>query len=185
MIAPLVRHMRLRGMPASILRTEGILIDPLGALLAVVVFEVVVADTPGRAALGVAGTVVTTVAAGCVLGLAGAVGLTWLFRHRPVPEMLQNALVLGTVVGVFGLAEWVPRGGLLVRGGHGSPSERSGAGGPVTCSSSPRRCGSSSSARSSWCWGRASTCRSSGTPRAAVRRCWRPRSSSPGPSPWL
>ncbi len=106
-IAPLVRHLRLRGQPASILRTEGILIDPLGALLAVVVFEVILADTPGRAAAEIAGTVAAAILAGCALGLAGALGLMWVLRRYPSPEMLENALVLGMVVAVFGAAEAV------------------------------------------------------------------------------
>src|SRR5690606_21962106 len=55
-IGPLLRQVRPRGRLGPILRTEGILIDPLGAVLALLVFEVVEAEQTGQAVVSILGT---------------------------------------------------------------------------------------------------------------------------------
>jgi len=42
-ILPLLRHLRPSGDVGSILKWEGIVIDPIGAILAVIVFQVIIA----------------------------------------------------------------------------------------------------------------------------------------------
>ncbi|MDO6461463.1 sodium:proton antiporter [Granulosicoccaceae sp. 1_MG-2023] len=100
-IVPLLRTVRPRASVANILRWEGILIDPVGALLAVLVFEFIVsgggADGTGHTAI-VFGQVIL---AGVLLGaLAG-----WLFglvlRHHWLPEYLQSFVALMLVFAVF------------------------------------------------------------------------------------
>jgi NhaP-type Na+/H+ or K+/H+ antiporter len=43
-IVPLLRHLRPSGQVGSILKWEGIVIDPIGAILAVLVFQVIIAE---------------------------------------------------------------------------------------------------------------------------------------------
>lgn len=106
-IGPLLGHVRPRGRVGPILRTEGILIDPLGAVLALLVFEVVRAEQTEEALASIAATVAAVAGAGVVLGLAGA-ALVWaLIRWFLVPDHLQQATVLATVVVVFALADHI------------------------------------------------------------------------------
>ena len=104
-IGPLLRQVRPRGRLGPILRTEGILIDPLGAVLALLVFEVVEAEQTGQAVVSILGTLAGVGLSGALLGLAGA-ALVWAaMRWFLVPDHLQQAVVLGTVLVVFALAD--------------------------------------------------------------------------------
>ncbi len=69
-VIPLLREARLRPRITKILRWEGILIDPIGAVLAVVTFEAVV-EGHGQAP-GAIRAVAATVGAGTIVGLVVA-----------------------------------------------------------------------------------------------------------------
>ena len=98
-IGPLLRHVRPVGTAGPILRWEGIVIDPIGALLAVLVFEVILSGSvqPTSIALAVARTVVI----GGGLGLLAAALLTLLLARHAIPDFLQNAASLMLVLAVF------------------------------------------------------------------------------------
>lgn len=97
-IQPLLRHLRLTEPAASLLRWEGILIDPIGAVLAVLVFEAIVesggADVlTAETLLGLASAAIV----GTATGLAGAWGLRIVVSRYYLPDYLQNPVVLATV----------------------------------------------------------------------------------------
>jgi NhaP-type Na+/H+ or K+/H+ antiporter len=98
-VGPLLRHIRPVGTAGPILRWEGIVIDPIGALLAVLVFEVILSGSvqPMSIALAVARTVVI----GGGLGLLAAALLTLLLARHAIPDFLQNAASLMLVLAVF------------------------------------------------------------------------------------
>lgn len=103
-IVPLLRSVRLTSHLANILRWEGIVIDPIGALLAVLVFEFIISGSSG-AALGhtfqlFAGQILTGLAIGSVAGYALGVAL----RRFWIPEFLHNTTALMFVIGVFALS---------------------------------------------------------------------------------
>lgn len=104
-IGPLLRQVRPRGRVGPILQAEGILIDPVGAILALLVFEVVHVEQQGGAVTTVLGTLGRVGASGLVVGLLGAAvvwaGLRWFL----VPDHLEQAVVLATVVVTFAAAD--------------------------------------------------------------------------------
>jgi NhaP-type Na+/H+ or K+/H+ antiporter len=102
-IIPLLRHARLRRRPSSILKWEGIVNDPIGALLAVLVFGVVATESGGAAL--VAKGVGLTVLASAVLGGLGAWLLAKAFRRGLVPEYLKGPMLLGSALVVYLLAD--------------------------------------------------------------------------------
>lgn len=113
-IGPLLRHLRLEGQVGSILRWEGILIDPVGAMLAVLVFAAVRAVGIREAAGSVAAQLLLTAGVGIGLGMLAAVSLVVLLRRYWIPDSLQNAVSLATVFAVFALADHLQReSGLL------------------------------------------------------------------------
>ncbi len=104
-IGPMLRQVRPRGRVGPILQTEGILIDPLGAVLALVVYEVVHAGQGEDAVGAILATLGSVGLWGTLLGLAGA-ALVWaLIRWFLVPDHLQQATVLATVVVVFAVSD--------------------------------------------------------------------------------
>ena len=114
-IGPLLRHVRPVGPVAAILKWEGIVIDPIGAILAVLVLDGVVASHGLR---GTAETVVITVAktagVGLGVGLVGAAVLVVLLWRFWVADHLQNPFALAVVLAAFVTAELAaPDSGLL------------------------------------------------------------------------
>jgi NhaP-type Na+/H+ or K+/H+ antiporter len=100
-IVPLLRQMRPSLQVGNTLKWEGILIDPVGAILAVLVFEVLL-----EGGLEVAWTVgslglLKTVVIGVVLAGVGAGLMIWVLDRRWVPEFLQSPLSLTLVVAAF------------------------------------------------------------------------------------
>lgn len=102
-IIPLLRQARLRRRPASFLKWEGIINDPTGALLAVVIFEyyvVVGADSLSAMALRVGIGLLFAAACGVSLGFA----LGKVFRAGLVPEYLKGPAALAVAIGAYALA---------------------------------------------------------------------------------
>ncbi len=103
-ILPLLRDVRPEGPVGSILRWEGILIDPVGATLALLVFDTIL-QTNLREATGEAViSLLQIVIIGAALGWAGARGLAYLLKHYLIPDHLQNAFTLMAVIVVFALS---------------------------------------------------------------------------------
>ncbi|MBF0288712.1 MAG: sodium:proton antiporter [SAR324 cluster bacterium] len=103
-IMPMLRHIQLKGMLGSIIKWEGITIDPVGAVLAVLVFEALVLGTLEQIAWLTAFGLLKTLLIGTLLGFAGAGFLILFFKNYWVPDFLQNAVVLMTVIATFTLS---------------------------------------------------------------------------------
>lgn len=106
-IAPLLRQARLRRRPAALLQWEAIVNDPVGALAAVLAFEVVgvlmTASGPGHAIVLLAGGIALATALG---GLAGW-GLARAFANALVPEYMKVAVLFVSVLVVFAVSDAV------------------------------------------------------------------------------
>lgn len=110
-VLPLLRFVRVREPVNSILRWEGIFIDPVGATLAIVVLDAIITDE--SAATGVE-RVLTTALSGTAAGLLGAAVLTLLINRHWVPDNLHNPFTLAVVVAAFAGADVVrPEAGLF------------------------------------------------------------------------
>jgi len=99
-IVPMLRVVRPRSSIANILRCEGIVIDPIGALLAVVVFSFIVSRDQGGWSQSLA-TFASVIACGCLLGAFGGWAFGTVLRRHWLPEYLQNLAALAAVLGVF------------------------------------------------------------------------------------
>lgn len=116
-ITPLLKHVRPRGRVGNIARWEGIIIDPIGATLAVLVFEVssrVHAPTLASAIGDATLIISTTLLVGGALGLFGAALLVVLLYRYWIPDTLHNPVVLMVLTAVFTLANTIQQeSGLL------------------------------------------------------------------------
>lgn len=105
-IGPLLRNVRPTANVSSVLKWESILIDPLGALLAVVVFDIIVAEGPaGDFRLQALVTFSRIVITGMVLGVLGGLFVREVVRRHAVPDYLRELFVLATVLTVFALSD--------------------------------------------------------------------------------
>lgn len=113
-ITPILRHIPLKQDVSAVLRWEGILIDPIGALVAVLVFEFISVDAGGaftKTAFVEFGKIVLF---GSTFGFAFAHGLNFIMNKRLIPHYLLNVFALASVLGVFVLAdEFAHESGLL------------------------------------------------------------------------
>lgn len=105
-IVPLLNHIRPGGKVGPILKWEGIVIDPIGALLAVLVFEAIASAGPGDVAVRAAVGVLYTVILGGGLGVAAAWLMSFVLRRYLVQDSLINPLTLALVLGVFALSNY-------------------------------------------------------------------------------
>ncbi len=103
-IGPLLQHIRLGGRLASLLRWEGIVIDPLGAIFAVLVFQVVRAGELHFPVWETSFEFGQTLLAGTVAGVISGIVLIVLLRRFLIPDFLENAVTLMLVLATFGLA---------------------------------------------------------------------------------
>lgn len=92
-IMPIIRSIKPTPALSSVLKWEGVIIDPLGAVLAVLVFEAVFASTPLRATFGI----VQAISIGLILGFAGGLILIYLLSKRLLPDFLQNPATLAVL----------------------------------------------------------------------------------------
>lgn len=102
-IVPLLRAVRPKAGIATVLRWEGIVIDSVGALLAVLVYQFVitrVASVDDRW-MTVGLTFLSVIGVGVVLGAAGGYLLGILLRRHWLPDFLINMVVLAAVLTVF------------------------------------------------------------------------------------
>lgn len=96
-IVPMLRTLRPNTRIANTLRWEGIVIDPLGALFAVLIFEAVMTHEKGHTI----GRFVMTVGWSVLIGLVAGRVLGFLLRRQLIPEYLQTYGVLALVLLVF------------------------------------------------------------------------------------
>jgi len=113
-VGPLISQLRLKTRPATVLEAEGVLIDPIGAILAVVVLSIALEPDPG--ALASEGQdLAMRVGVGLLAGVAGAYALAGLLKARRIlPEEYVNVFVLAAVLLLFqGCEELVSHSGIL------------------------------------------------------------------------
>lgn len=104
-ITPILRNIPLKQDVSAVLRWEGILIDPIGALVAVLVYEFISVDVGGaftKTAFIEFGKIVLF---GSTFGFTFAHGLNFIMNRRLIPHYLLNVFALACVLGVFVLAD--------------------------------------------------------------------------------
>ncbi len=100
-IIPLLRQVRPTETAGSVLKWEGIVNDPIGAMMAVLVFEIIMSggfsNITGSAGL----IILQTIFYGTTLGAMGAGLIYIMLKKHWIPDYLQNPFTLMVVVGAF------------------------------------------------------------------------------------
>ena len=106
-VMPMLRTVRPVRKVANILRWEGIVIDPIGALLAVLAFDFYIAVRKVAALESIVALFLTLLAAGVALGLVAGYGLGAILRRHWLPEYLRSSFTLLIVFATFAIAELI------------------------------------------------------------------------------
>jgi NhaP-type Na+/H+ or K+/H+ antiporter len=104
-ITPILRNIPLKKDVSAVLKWEGILIDPIGALVAVLVFEFISVEAGGeftKTALIEFGKIVLF---GSTFGFTFAHALNFSINKKLIPHYLLNVFALASVLGVFVLSD--------------------------------------------------------------------------------
>ncbi len=127
-IGPLLRHVRPTGSVGSVLKWEGIVIDPIGAMAAVLTFEAILGglgraspdDAAGAANVAIQGVggflrgAALTGGVGIGIGVVAAVLLVVALRRFWIPDYLQTPMTFMLVAGAFVASNAVvPESGLF------------------------------------------------------------------------
>jgi len=110
-VMPLLRVVRPREPTGSILRWEGILIDPVGAGLAIVVLDAIISE---RSWLRILVRVATTFGAGLLVGAIIAGFVVWALSRHLINDHLHIPVTLAAIIGADGVANALrPEAGLV------------------------------------------------------------------------
>lgn len=104
-ITPILRNIPLKKDVSAVLKWEGILIDPIGALVAVLVFEFISVDAGGEYTKTVFIEFGKIVLFGFTFGFTFAHALNFIMNRKWVPHYLMNVFALAAVLGVFVLSD--------------------------------------------------------------------------------
>lgn len=103
-IMPLLRQAHLKSKPANVLKWEGIVNDPLGALFAVGGYEFIRFSQMDASMTLVFAKLIFAAIFGTVIGIVTGVGLAWAFRRGHIPEYLKAPVVLAWVLFIYVMA---------------------------------------------------------------------------------
>lgn len=104
-VGPILQTVRPTRRVGSILKWESIFIDPVGAMLAVITFNVITSDREGPGTLDVVLDVVLFIADGVVAGTLVAAGAVFVLRRHWVPEHLVSLFGLASALAAYMAAE--------------------------------------------------------------------------------
>ncbi|MGM0896822.1 MAG: cation:proton antiporter [Bacillota bacterium] len=105
-IMPLLRQAKLKSRPAALLKWEGIIVDPFGALLALFAFQFVL-FAEGEVTAAAFGLFFLASLFATVLGAGAGLGMGWMFERGQIPEFLKSPMVFGVVLLTFVLSDIV------------------------------------------------------------------------------
>ncbi|MGR8932283.1 MAG: cation:proton antiporter [Gammaproteobacteria bacterium] len=106
-VVPMLRTVRPSANVAKILRWEGIVIDPIGAFLGVLVFQFIISEADTGAMGQTLILFFKTLFLSSCIGCAAGYGFGLMIRHHLLPEFLHNIAALALVFGVFAFANSV------------------------------------------------------------------------------
>lgn len=107
-VIPILRNVRPNERINNVLKWEGILIDPLGALIAVLVYGFIQSSTiKHEDTIEVFKEFFITIASGVFIGTIAAFFLRWVLNKNRIPAYLRNVFTLGLVIFAFTFAELI------------------------------------------------------------------------------
>lgn len=114
-VLPILRNVKPNAKINTILKWEGILIDPLGALIAVLVYEFIKSSSHGEYyTIDALKDFFITISIGTFIGGLSAVIVWYVISKNKIPDYLRNIITLGMVILAFAVSDLLQKeAGLL------------------------------------------------------------------------
>ncbi|MEO6595950.1 MAG: sodium:proton antiporter [Planctomycetota bacterium] len=106
-IVPMLRTAHIERRPATLLKWEGIVNDPLGVLLAILAFQLTAETAAGNTVMSIAGHFVIAALASTALGVVVGLSIDKALDKGWIAEHLKSPVMLGAMLTVYTLAELV------------------------------------------------------------------------------
>lgn len=107
-ITPLLRRIKVQKSVSTVLKAEGVLIDPIGAIIAVVALEIAITGTSGDSLAHATIDLVSRLGFGILAGAVGGVALGLALRFRRlIHEDMRNILLLGSALVMFSVSNGI------------------------------------------------------------------------------
>lgn len=106
-VGPLLRLIKPSRKVASIVKWEGIVIDPIGAIAAVLVFQVAISSGVQDAIGDLLKALALTLVVGFGLALTLGKIIEWLLKKHLIPDYLESVFLLAVVAGSFALSNYI------------------------------------------------------------------------------
>lgn len=103
-IIPMLRQIRPKGRVGHILKWEGILNDPVGAVLGVLILEIILIGQAADAPMHIVRGVGITILLGTVLAFVGGLFLLVAMRRSWLPDYLHVPATLSVVLGTYAVS---------------------------------------------------------------------------------
>lgn len=105
-IGPLLRNIKPNGKINTILKWEGILIDPVGALTAILIFDFILSGQSNElfTFFALKGFILLTIS-GLISGGIAAFITTKVLNQKLLPDHLKNTVILGFVIATFAVSD--------------------------------------------------------------------------------
>ncbi|MCA9841129.1 MAG: sodium:proton antiporter [Cyanobacteria bacterium HKST-UBA03] len=103
-MGPMLRFIRPLNELNHILKWEGILNDPIGAVVAVLTLESILMGNVWAGGVWMLWGIVKTLVVASLIGAIFAIWLVLIIRRNWAPEMMHNAMVLAMVMGAYALS---------------------------------------------------------------------------------
>ncbi len=106
-VAPLIRHIRPNKKISSIIKWEGIVIDPIGAIFAVLVFEHVIHVGSERPILSALIMMLNATLVGVAIAAVTASCLVLMVKRYWIPDYLHGVMFLSAAMSSFALSNFL------------------------------------------------------------------------------
>lgn len=103
-IRPILNNVRPNQNISTVLKWEGVLIDPLGAFIAILIYEFIISDH-GNITVHALLNFSLTVLSGGSTGLGMALLISFLLKRNLIPAYLRNVIILGLVITAFAISD--------------------------------------------------------------------------------
>ncbi|MFW5901465.1 MAG: cation:proton antiporter [Thermodesulfobacteriota bacterium] len=119
-INPLLKRLKVKRSVATVLEAEGVLVDAIGAVVAIVALEAALSPAHGSPAIWL-WHVISRLGFGVLFGAAAGMALVGIFRiRRLIPEGMENVFTLCAVLGLFqGANVLLPESGIAAAAAAG------------------------------------------------------------------
>ena len=100
-IAPLIRHIKPSRKVGSIVKWEGIVVDPIGAILAVLIFQAAIAGDWESAKSAVIESLIKTILVGIVFAFILAKAIEFALKKHYIPDFLHSVFIISVIAIAF------------------------------------------------------------------------------------